>query len=242
MDAASHPALLLVDGVSSIGALPFRFDDWRVDVAVTGSQKALSMPTGLALVCASQKALAAGAGAKLPRVYYDFNDFLKHLPAGGTQYTPALMLLYGLKESVAMLREEGIDNVVARHARLGEGARRAAAAWGLPLLCKDARWNSNSLTVIQTPAGVDSNRIVKNAYAKYNLSIGVGLSQVNGKVFRIGHLGNMDELMLSGALAGVEMCLLDAGVDVKPGAGVGAAISYWQKTAKVIPTRESLLA
>ncbi|GBG00276.1 hypothetical protein Rsub_13002 [Raphidocelis subcapitata] len=238
MDAARHPAMLMVDGVSSIGALDFRFDEWRVDVAVTGSQKALSLPTGLAMVCASKKALEAGKTAKLPRVYYSFEDQLKTNPSGNVPYTPSLMLLHGLKESLAMLREEGMANVVARHHRLAEGTRHAVEAWGLKLLCKHPRWRSDSLTVIETPAGVDSNLIVKNAYARYNLSIGVGLSQVNGKVFRIGHLGNMDELMMCSALSGAEMAMIDAGVKIKPGSGVGRAIEYWQQTSKIIPTRE----
>lgn len=238
MDAARHPAMLMVDGVSSIGALDFRFDEWRVDVAVTGSQKALSLPTGLALVCASEKALEAGKTAKLPRVYYSFEDQLKTNPSGNVPYTPSLMLLHGLKESLAMLREEGMANVVARHHRLAEGTRAAVEGWGLKLLCKHPRWRSDSLTVIETPAGVDSNLIVKNAYARYNLSIGVGLSQVNGKVFRIGHLGNMDELMMCSALSGAEMAMIDAGLKIKPGSGVGRAIEYWQQSSKIIPTRE----
>lgn len=238
MDAASHPALLLVDGVSSIGALEFKFDDWRVDVAVTGSQKALSLPTGLALVCASDKALDHMKTAKLPRCYYDFADQLKTNPAGSTPYTPSLSMLYGLKESIAMLKAEGMDNVVARHHRLAEGTRKAVEGWGLELLCAHPRWRSDSLTVIKTPQGIDSNKIVKHAYSRYNLSIGIGLSQVNGKVFRIGHLGNMDELMMCSAISGAEMAMIDSGMKIKPGSGIGPAIQYWQETAKVIPTRE----
>lgn len=238
LDELGHPALLLVDGVSSIGALEFKFDDWKVDVAVTGSQKALSIPTGLALVCASQKALAAMKTAKLPRVYYDFADMIKTNAVGSVPYTPSLPLLYGMRESCALLREEGMDRVVARHHRLAEGCRAAVRAWGLELLCKNPRWRSDSLTVIETPAGIDSGLVVRNAYARYNLSIGVGLSQVQGKVFRIGHLGNMDEVMLLGALAGVEMAMMDAGVRVTPGSGVGAAVAHFQKTTSVIPTRK----
>lgn len=238
MDSASHPALLLVDGVSSIGALDFRFDDWQVDVAVTGSQKALSLPTGLALVCASDKALDSMKTAKSKRCYYDFKDMLATNPAGSVPYTPSLPLLYGLQESLNLLKAEGIDNVVARHHRLAEGTRKAVEGWGLQLLCKEPRWRSDSLTVIEVPKGVDSNLVVKNAYAKYNLSIGVGLSQVNGKVFRIGHLGNMDELMMCSAISGAEMAMIDAGINIKPGSGISRAIEYWQQTSKVIPTRE----
>ncbi|GAX81546.1 hypothetical protein CEUSTIGMA_g8974.t1 [Chlamydomonas eustigma] len=241
MDAASHPALLLVDGVSSIGALDFQFDAWHVDVAVTGSQKALSLPTGLAYVCASKKALDAGKTAGLKRCYFDFADYLRTNPTGNVPYTPSLPLLYGTQESIKMLKEEGFENVVARHFRLAEGVRKAVEGWGLKTLCKDQRWKSDSLTVIETPPGIDSNKIVKVAYAKYDLSIGIGLSQVNGKVFRIGHLGNMNELMLCGALSGAEMAMRDVGMDITPGSGIGKAIEYWNKTAKVIKTRESLL-
>jgi alanine-glyoxylate transaminase/serine-glyoxylate transaminase/serine-pyruvate transaminase len=234
---ADHPALLLVDGVSSIGALDFQFDKWGVDVAVTGSQKALSLPTGLAVLAVSEKALAARKAAGLKRCYYDWEDQLATNPAGSVPYTPSIPLLYGLQESLALLRAEGWENVVARHHRLAEGTRKAVDAWGLKLLCKHPRWRSDSLTVIETPAGVDSGKIVATAYSKFNLSIGVGLSKVAGKVFRIGHLGNMDEVMSASALAGTEMALLASGVKIEPGSGVGAAVKYWAETAKTIPTR-----
>lgn len=241
MDAANHPALFLVDGVSSIGALPFKMDEWRVDVAVTGSQKALSLPTGLAVVCASPKAIEASKTAKMKRCYYDFADMLRTNPTGNVPYTPALAMLYGLQESLNMMREEGMENVWARHHRLAEGVRAAVKGWGLKLLCKNPRWYSDTLTVVETPEGIDSNKIVKNAYAKYDLSLGIGLAGINGKVFRIGHLGNMNELMQISGLAGAEMAMIDAGINITPGSGVGKAIEYWQKTAKVIKTRESLL-
>lgn len=241
MDAASHPALLLVDGVSSIGALDFQFDKWRVDVAVTGSQKALSLPTGLTAVCVSDKAIAASKTATSKRVYYDFADMLRTNPSGNVPYTPELQLLYGLRESLKMLREEGMPNVVARHHRLAEGTRKAVEGWGLQTLCRNPRWKSDSLTVVETPEGIDSQKIVDIAYAKYNLSLGIGLDRVKGKVFRIGHLGNMDELMLSSALCGVEMVLKEAGVPIQMGSGVSKALEYWQQTAKPIPTREHLL-
>ena len=238
MDTASqHPALLLVDGVSSIGALEFKFDDWKVDVAVTGSQKALSLPTGLALLAVSEKALEARKTAGSKRCYYDWEDMLATNAAGSVPYTPSIPLLYGLKESLDLLRAEGFDNVVARHHRLAEGTRMAVAAWGLELLCKEPRWRSDSLTVIEAPAGLDSAKIVQEAYKRYNLSIGVGLSKVAGKVFRIGHLGNCDEVMQASALAGTEMALLSCGVKIEPGKGVGAALKYWAETSKVIPTR-----
>ena len=239
MDTAGHPALLLVDGVSSIGACDFRFDEWRVDVAMTGSQKALSLPTGLAVCCVSPKALAATKSAKLPRVFFSFDDMAKFNAVGGFPYTPSVPLLYGISEALTMLREEGFDNAIARHARFAAGTRAAVAAWGLQLLCADPRWNSNSLTVIKAPPGMDTTRLVRTAFAKYNLSIGLGLSAVAGKVFRIGHLGDLNEVSLLGALAGTEMALRDCGYTAfTPGAGVGAALQYFQQTSAIIPTRE----
>jgi alanine-glyoxylate transaminase/serine-glyoxylate transaminase/serine-pyruvate transaminase len=241
MDAKSHPALLLVDGVSSIGALDFHMDAWGVDVAVTGSQKALSMPTGLAVVAASKKALGCMKTAQLKRVYYDFADQLRLNPDGNVPYTPSIPMLYGLKESMSLMREEGLDNVVKRHHRLASGVREAIKGWGLTLLCKDSRWHSDSLSVIEVPEGIDSNKIVKAAYAKYDLSLGIGLAQINGKVFRIGHLGNNNELMIVSALAGAEMAMIDCGINITPGSGVGKALEYWQKNTPIIPTRESLM-
>jgi alanine-glyoxylate transaminase/serine-glyoxylate transaminase/serine-pyruvate transaminase len=242
MDAGAHPAMLLVDGVSSIGALDFQFDAWRVDVAVTGSQKALSLPTGLAAVCVSDRAIAASKTATSRRVYFDFADMLRTNPSGNVPYTPEVQMLYGLRASLKMLREEGgMPSVAARHHRLAEGARRAVAGWGLELLCKTPRWQSDSLTVVEVPEGVDSQRVVDVAYGKYNLSLGVGLDRVKGKVFRIGHLGNMDELMLSSALCGVEMAMNDAGIKVPMGSGVSKALEFWQQTMKPIPTREHLV-
>jgi alanine-glyoxylate transaminase/serine-glyoxylate transaminase/serine-pyruvate transaminase len=242
MDAFDHPAMFLVDGVSSIGALDFEFDRWKVDVAVTGSQKALSLPTGIAVVMASEKAIAASKTATSRRVYYDFADMLRTNPSGNVPYTPELQMLYGMRESLRLMREEGMGNVVARHNRLGCATRKAVKAWGLETLCKDERWKSDSLTVIETPKGVDSQKIVDVAYAKYNLSLGIGLDRVKGKVFRIGHLGSMNECMLLGALSGVEMAMKDVGVNVELGSGVAAASTYLNDTAAAIPTREHMLA
>lgn len=242
MDAYNHPAMFLVDGVSSIGALDFEFDRWGVDVAVTGSQKALSLPTGLAVVMASDKAIEASKKSESKRVYYDFADMLRTNPAGNVPYTPELQMLYGMRESLRLMREEGMANVVARHNRLGCATRKAVKAWGLETLCKDERWKSDSLTVIETPEGIDSQKIVDVAYAKYNLSLGIGLDRVKGKVFRIGHLGSMNECMLLGALSGVEMAMKDAGVKVELGSGVAAASTYLNDTAEPIPTREHMLA
>jgi alanine-glyoxylate transaminase/serine-glyoxylate transaminase/serine-pyruvate transaminase len=174
-------------------------------------------------------------------VYFDFADMLRTNPSGNVPYTPELQMLYGLRASLKMLREEGMENVVARHHRLAEGTRRAVAGWGLETLCKEKRWQSDSLTVIETPEGIDSQKVVDVAFAKYNLSLGIGLDRVKGKVFRIGHLGNMDEVMLSGALCGVELALKDVGVPISIGSGVSKALEYWNETAQVIPTREHML-
>jgi alanine-glyoxylate transaminase/serine-glyoxylate transaminase/serine-pyruvate transaminase len=239
LDAAGHDALFMVDGVSSIGALPFEMDKWGVDIAVTGSQKALSLPTGLALMAVSEKALAMRKSAKLPRMYYDWDWQLGMNPSGNVPYTPSIPLLYGLRASLDLLLDEGIANVVTRHQRLAEGTRRAVAGWGLDLLCKEKRWKSDSLTVVEVPSSINADDVVVNAYARYNLSLGVGLAKVSGKVFRIGHLGNMDEVGMLSAIAGAEMALLDAGfTDFTPGAGVGEAVKYWQSTSKVIRSRE----
>lgn len=238
IDAAGHPALLLVDGVSSVGACEFKMDEWGVDVVMTGSQKALSLPTGLALCCVSQKALEARKSAKLPRIFFSFDDMMKANANGNFPYTPSIPLLYGLREQLDRLLAEGMDNAIARHTRLATGTRLAVKAWGLELLCQDPRWYSNSLTVIQAPPGMDSTELVQDLYIKYNLSLGLGLSEVQGKVFRIGHLGDMNEVMLLGALAGAEMGLLDLGYGVVPGSGVGAALEYFQQTSSIIKSRE----
>jgi len=239
MDAAGSDALFLVDGVSSIGALPFKMDAWGVDVAVTGSQKALSLPTGLGLVAVSEKAMAASKKNTMKRMYFDWEWQSSTNKNGSTPYTPSLALLFGLRESLNMLAAEGMNNVVKRHKRLATGTRAAVEAWGLKLLCKEERWRSDSLSVIAVPPNIDSADIVTYAYAKHNLTLGVGLGQVAGKVFRIGHLGNNDSVMQLSAIAGAEMALMDAGyTNFTPGAGVGAAIKYFQETAQVIKSRD----
>jgi len=240
MDAVSHPALLFVDGVSSIGALPFKMDEWKVDIAITGSQKALCLPTGLGLTCVSPKAMEATKTATLPRIFFSYDDMGNANKQGNFPYTPSIPLLYGLRESIAIMREEGMPEIWARHQRMGDATRAAVKAWGMKLLCKEERWNSNALTVLEVPEGINSNDIVKTAYCKYNLTIGVGLSKVNGKVFRIGHLGDMNECSMLGAIAGVEMVLKDVGMNITLGSGVGAAAAHFQKTSSVIRTREIL--
>jgi alanine-glyoxylate transaminase/serine-glyoxylate transaminase/serine-pyruvate transaminase len=223
LDELDHPALLAVDGISSIGSLDFRMDEWGVDLAVSGSQKGMMLPTGLGLVCASEKAIAKGKTAKCLRCYFDFEQMSAANVGGWFPYTPATTLLRGLRESVNMLLEEGMDNVYKRHARYANSVRAAVRAWGLELCAKNEALYSDTVSAICVPEGSNSNDVVKNAYDRYNLSLGGGLSEVAGKVFRIGHLGDMNELMILSALAGAEMALCDSGIEVELGSGVGAA-------------------
>ena len=234
LDAAGHPALLFVDGVSSIASIDFRMDEWGVDLAVSGSQKGFMLPPGLAFVCASQKALEARKTAKSFRCYFDFEDMIKTNKDGYFPYTPPTHMLHGLRAALDMLLDEGLENVFARHHRLAEGVRRAVDAWGLRLCAKEPKWQSDTVSAIYVPEGFNGNDVVKVAYLRYGLSLGVGLSKVAGKVFRIGHLGDLNELMLVSAIAGAEMAMRDIGIDVQPGSGVGAAEEYWRSTAKPI--------
>ncbi len=233
-----HPALLMVDGVSSIASIDFRMDEWGVDLAVTGSQKGLMLPAGLGLVCASQKALSKYEQARLPRCFFDFGDMRKANTTGYFPYTPSLPLLYGLRESIAMLLEEGLDNVFARHHRLAEGTRHAVKAWGLELCARAPKWHSDTVTAIMVPSGVNGAEVIDIAYRRYNLALGAGLARMAGRLFRIGHLGDLNELMLLGAIAGAEMAMRDVGVKVTAGSGVAAAQEYWRATAPALSKRE----
>ncbi|MCJ2010557.1 aminotransferase class V-fold PLP-dependent enzyme [Methylobacterium sp. J-092] len=231
IDAAGHPALLFVDGISSIGSLPFEMDAWKVDCAIAGSQKGFMLPAGLGVLCASAKAIKASEGTaggndRLGHVYFAWSDQLKQNPTGYFPYTPPLPLLYGLREALECIKEEGLQNVYHRHHVLAEATRQAVVAWGLKTCAKEPKWNSDTVTAILAPEGVDAAKIIKHAYDRYNLSLGAGLSQVAGKVFRIGHLGDLNELSLLGAIAGAEMAMIDCGVHVTPGSGVAAASSY----------------
>ena len=237
IDAAGHPALLYVDGVSSIGSIDFRMDDWKVDLAITGSQKGLMLPAGLGIVCASPKALAARDQAKCPRVFFDFGDMLKANATGYFPYTPSLPLLYGLRESLAILSEEGLENVFARHHRLAEGVRAAVRAWGLKLCAKAPKWHSDTVSAIMVPEGFSGADVIDVAYQRYNLALGAGLARVAGKLFRIGHLGDLNELMLLGAIAGAEMAMRDVGIKVEPGTGVAAAAEHYRSTAAPLAPR-----
>jgi alanine-glyoxylate transaminase / serine-glyoxylate transaminase / serine-pyruvate transaminase len=233
-----HPALLMVDGVSSIASIDFRMDEWGVDLAVTGSQKGFMLPAGLGIVCASQKALGQYEQAKLPRVFFDFGDMRKANATGYFPYTPSLPMLYGLRESIAMLLEEGLENVFARHHRLAEGARLAVEAWGLELCARSPKWNSDTVTAIMVPSGINAAEVIDVAYRRYNLALGAGLARMAGRLFRIGHLGDLNELMLLGAIGGAEMAMRDVGMKVTPGSGVAAAQEYWRGTAAPLPKRD----
>jgi alanine-glyoxylate transaminase / serine-glyoxylate transaminase / serine-pyruvate transaminase len=232
LDAAGHPALLMVDGVSSIGCIEFNMDTWGVDIAVCGSQKGFMMPTGLAIVAVSQKALEARKTATLPRCFFDYADMIKANKDGYFPYTPAATLLRGLRASIDMLEAEGLDEIFERHRRLATGVRKAVDAWGLKLCAKHPKWYSDTVSAVVVPEGIDANALIRNAYYTYNLSLGSGLSKVAGKVFRIGHLGYVNELMVLSSIGGAEMALLDCGVPITAGAGVGAAIDHFRKTAK----------
>src|SRR5213596_186914 len=237
IDAAQHPALLYVDGVSSIGAIDFRMDEWKVDLAITGSQKGLMLPPGLGLVCASPRALAAGNQAKCPRVFFDFGDMSKANATGYFPYTPSLPLLHGLRESLAMLFEAGLDNVFARHRRLADGVRAAVRAWGLKLCARAPHWHSDTVSAILVPDGFNAADVIDVAFRRYNLALGAGLARMAGKLFRIGHLGDLNELMLLGAIAGAEMAMRDVGIKIALGAGVAAAQDHWCRTAAPLPAR-----
>ncbi len=236
MDAARHPALLMVDTVSSLAAMDFRHDEWGVDVAVSGSQKGLMLPPGLSFTAVSQKALAASKAAKLPRSYWSWDDMIAMNANGTFPYTPATGALFGLAEAIDMLHEEGLDNVFARHERLGEAVRRAVQAWGLEIWCRDAKSYSPAVTAVALPDAHNADAFRKLVLEQFNMSLGTGLNKLAGKAFRIGHLGYTNELTILGALAGVEMGLELAGIPHEKG-GVGAAMAYLAETARPATAR-----
>jgi len=228
MDDANHPAMLFVDGVSSVASVDFRMDQWGVDIVVSGSQKGFMLPAGLAILCASQKAIEASKNASLHRCYFDFADMIATNKTGYFPYTPPMSLIRGLRVSVDRLLEEGLENVFARHHRLASGVRAAVDAWGLELCAKGPKWHSDTVSAICLPPEFDSGELLKHAYHRYGLSLGGGLSEVAGKVFRIGHLGDLNELMLLSAIAGSEMAMRDLGVPVEAGSGVAAAEEHYR--------------
>lgn len=242
IDAAKHPALLMVDGVSSIASVDFRMDEWKVDVAVSGSQKGFMLPAGLAILCFSPKALAKRKTAQCPRCFLDIQDHMNTNKDGYFPYTPSVPMLRGLRTSIDLLLEEGLENVFARHHRLAEGVRRAVNAWGLKTCAKSPKWYSDTVTAILVPPSVNAAEVIHIAYHRYNISLGAGLSKVAGKVFRIGHLGDNNEARIMSALGCVEMAMRDAGMRIKPGSGVAAAEEYYRSTAKPIPAFASAKA
>jgi alanine-glyoxylate transaminase/serine-glyoxylate transaminase/serine-pyruvate transaminase len=225
MNRAGHPALLLVDTISSLGSMDYRHEEWGVDVTVGGSQKGLMLPPGLSFNAVSAKALEASKTARLPRSYWSWDEMLGPNRSGFFPYTPATNLLHGLREALALLMAEGLDNVFARHARHAEATRRAVRAWGLEILCADAARHSGSLTAVLMPPGHDADRVRAVALERFDLSLGTGLGKLAGRVFRIGHVGDLNDLTLLGALAGVEMALTLAGVPIRR-EGVQAAMDF----------------
>ncbi len=225
IDQANHPALLMVDTISSLASIDYRVDEWGVDVTVAGSQKGLMLPPGLSFNSISDKARSAAKDARLPRSYWDWEHMLANNKGGYFPYTPATNLLYGLDEAIGMLLEEGLENVFARHARHAEATRRAVRAWGLEILCAEPAEYSNSLTAVMMPPGHDERELRRIVLERFDMSLGAGLTKLNGKVFRIGHLGDLNDLTLAATLAGVEMGLGVAGIPHRKG-GVLAALEY----------------
>ena len=234
MNRARHPALLIVDAISSLGSIDLRHDEWEIDVTVTGSQKGLMLPPGLGFNAVSEKALAASKTSKMPRAYWDWDEILKTNKSGFFPYTPATNLLYALREALEMLREEGLENAFRRHQRYGDATRAAVRAWGLDILCEEPSEYSNSLTAVVLPDGHNADRLREIILEKFDMSLGTGLGQLAGKVFRIGHLGAFNDLTLAGTLSGVEMGLALAGVPHKPG-GVQAALDTLAASYKPEP-------
>ncbi len=225
MDRVGHKALLMVDAVSSLGSIDYRHDEWRVDVTIAGSQKGLMLPPGLCFNAVSDKAMAAGESAQLQRSYWSWQAMLPSIETGNFPYTPATNLLFGLQEALAMLQEEGLDHVYARHARHAEATRRAVAAWGLENYCVSSEECSNTVTTVLLPEDVDGDALRTVIFQRFDMSLGTGLGKLKGKVFRIGHLGDFNDLMLAGTLCGIEMGLQAAGTPHEQG-GVTAAMNY----------------
>jgi alanine-glyoxylate transaminase/serine-glyoxylate transaminase/serine-pyruvate transaminase len=229
LDSAGHPALLLSDGVSAVGSLPYHHDAWGVDVALTGSQKGLMLPAGLTMLALSEKALSKLSSVDTPRAYFDLRPMLEQNAAGYFPYTPPLPLLYGLREALDILGEEGIEAVWARHHRLADGVRAAVEEWGLKRCCEDWRDASNTVTTVMLPQSLDGEALIRHAHEKYSLDLGGGLGPLAGKAFRVGHIGDLNEGMILGALGLIELCLSDLGFRVPFGSGAAAALRSWSE-------------
>ncbi len=240
LDSAGHGALLFVDGVSSIGSIDFRMDEWGVDLAITGSQKGLMLPAGLGILAVSEKALEAHRHSRMERCYFSFEDMKAPSATGYFPYTPPTQLLLGLRASLDLIFAEGLDTVIARHRRLAEGVRRGVHAWGVRLCAKEEKWWSDTVSAIVVPDDVDARHVIANGYSRYRTSFGAGLSKVAGRVFRIGHLGDLNEVMCLSALAAAEMSLRDAGARIEAGSGVAAAQEWYRAeiSRAVQPHRE----
>ncbi len=232
MDSSSHPALLFVDCVSSLASMDFRMDEWGVDLAVSGSQKGFMLATGMAIIGVSEKAKAAMETAKCPRCYFDFRDMGNANEKGSFPYTPPLQLLHGLRASLDMLEEEGLDAVFARHHRIASGIREAISAWGLSLCARSPDLYSDTVSAIYVPDGFDSNELTNHIFDTYAVSFGIGLGEMAGKAFRIGHLGSMTEVMALSGIATVEMGMADLNYPIELGSGVRAAQEYYRSTAR----------
>ena len=238
LDGADHPALLLVDGVSSIACMDFRMEEWGVDLAVTGSQKGFMLATGLAIVAASPKAITASHTAQSARCFFDFRDMARTAAKGAYPYTPAVQLLAGLRKSVDMLLDEGLENVFARHHRIAEGVRRAIGAWGLSLCARSPDLYSETVSTILVPEGIDSSALTDHVFQAYDMSFGIGLGDLAGKSFRIGHLGAMTDALALCGLATVEMAMKDLDYPILLGSGVAAAQDYY-RTTTTCPERKA---
>lgn len=240
LDNAGHGALLFVDGVSSIGSIDFRMDEWSVDLAITGSQKGLMLPAGLGILAVSEKALDAHRHSRMERCYFSFEDMKAPSATGYFPYTPPTQLLLGLRASLDLIFAEGLETVIARHRRLAEGVRRGVHAWGLRLCAREDKWWSDTVSAIVVPDDVDARHVIANGYSRYRTSFGAGLSKVAGRVFRIGHLGDLNEVMCLSALAAAEMSLRDAGARIEAGSGVAAAQEWYRAeiTRSAQPHRE----
>jgi alanine-glyoxylate transaminase/serine-glyoxylate transaminase/serine-pyruvate transaminase len=239
MDSCKHPALLFVDAVSALASIDFRMDEWGVDVCVSGSQKGLMLPAGLGVTCVSQKALDVAKSATSRRCYFDYADMVQANASGYFPYTPSLPMLYGLRESLAILAEEGLENVLRRHTYLAGGVRAAVfEGWKLKLCATEPKWFSDTVSAIMVPPGINGADVIARAFKRYNLALGAGLSKVAGKLFRIGHLGDLNELMLLGAIAGAEMAMLDVGVKIEPGSGAAAAQNFWRGNSQAATAKE----
>ena len=233
MDAAGHPAMLYVDCVSSLASMDFRMDEWSVDLAVSGSQKGFMLITGMAIIGVSQKALAATETAKCPRCFFDFRDMAGANAKGSFPYTPPLQIIHGLGESLKMLLGEGLEHVFARHHRIAEGIREAVRAWNLRLCAKTPDLYSDTVSAIYVPEGFDSNALTNRAFDAYRVSFGVGLGQMAGKAFRIGHLGALTDVMALSGISAIEMAMKDLNYPIELGSGVSAAQEYYRKTKSI---------